>query len=240
MSGLIREDAGDLAGARLAYDAVLAGRRAGAMDADVRGRREVVRRAELRAEVTSAGTGDATLAIGNGALANGGSGVITSTTSAGSGGVRTIAADVSQVGGISLQAPLTIAGQLVDPAGVPSTYTGNGNALTVSGLNVSGAVFDDMPLTSIGGSLTLFTGSTFQNMDPTVTQLTIEHPGTLSGLVSFSTLTFATAPTPGVGYYMRVTDTDPATLPLAIDVLLSSPLTGQLLSLVSGGATLLW
>jgi hypothetical protein len=39
---------------------------------------------------------------------------------------------------------------------------------------------------------------------------------------------------------MRVTDTDPATLPLAIDVLLSSPLTGQLLSLVSGGATLLW
>ena len=73
-----------------------------------------------------------------------------------------------------------------------------------------------------------------------VTQLTIEHPGTLSGLVSFSTLTFATAPTPGVGYYMRVADTDPATLPLAIEVLLSSPRAGQLLSLVSGGATLLW
>lgn len=191
-------------------------------------------------ELTSAGTGDATLAVGNGTLTNGGSGVITSTTSAGSGGVRTIAADVSQVGAISLQAPLTIAGQLVDPAGVPSTYTGNGNALTVSGLNVSGAVFDDMPLTSIGGSLTLFTGSTFQDMDPTATQLTIEHPGTLTGLLSFSTLTFATPPTPGVGYYMRVTDTDPTTLPLVIEVLLSSPLTGLLLSLVSGGATLLW
>jgi tetratricopeptide (TPR) repeat protein len=54
MSGLIREDAGDLAGARLAYDAVLAGGRAGAMEADVRGRREVVRRAELRAEVAGA------------------------------------------------------------------------------------------------------------------------------------------------------------------------------------------
>jgi hypothetical protein len=54
MSGLIREDAGDLAGARLAYDAVLAGGRAGAMEADVRGRRDVVRRAELRAEVAGA------------------------------------------------------------------------------------------------------------------------------------------------------------------------------------------
>jgi hypothetical protein len=97
-----------------------------------------------------------------------------------------------------------------------------------------------MPLTSIGGSLTLFTGSTFQDMDPTATQLTIEHPGTLTGLLSFSTLTFATPPTPGVGYYMRVTDTDPTTLPLVIEVLLSSPLTGLLLSLVSGGATLLW
>jgi hypothetical protein len=39
---------------------------------------------------------------------------------------------------------------------------------------------------------------------------------------------------------MRVTDTDPTTLPLVIEVLLSSPLTGLLLSLVSGGATLLW
>jgi hypothetical protein len=191
-------------------------------------------------ELTSAGVGGATLAIGNGALTNGGSGVITSTTSAGSGGVRTIAAAVSQAGAIALQAPLTIAGQLVDPAGVPSTYAGNGNGLTVSGLNVSGAVFDDMPLTSIGGSLTLFTGSTFQNMDPTATQLTIEHPGTLAGLLSFSSLTFATPPTQGVGYYMRVTDTDPATLPLIIEVLLSSPLLGGLLSLVSGGAGLVW
>jgi hypothetical protein len=191
-------------------------------------------------ELTSAGTGDATLAIGSGSLANGGSGVITSTTSAGNGGVRTIAADVSQIGAISLQAPLTIAGQLVDPAGVPSTYAGNGNGLTVSGLNVSGAVFDDMAVTSIGGSLTLFTGSTFQNMDPTATQLTIEHPGTLAGLLSFSSLTFATPPTPGVGYYVRVTDTDPLTLPLVVEVLLSSPLTGLLLSLVGGGATLLW
>jgi TolB-like protein len=297
MSGLIREDAGDLAGARLAYDAVLAGGRAGAMEAEVRGRREVVRRAELRAEVAGAlAREDAAAQAAPDAatvgvfpflyegddpdweplalaipemlatdlavtgrlrvlerlhvqalldeLALGESGRVDESTAARSG--RLLGAANIVQGRFRIEGSTRIG---VDAAVVAVRTPGLGRVDPLSGenaierlftLNVSGAVFDDMPLTSMGGSLTLFTGSTFQNMDPTVTQLTIEHPGTLTGLPSFSALTFATAPTPGVGYYMRVTDIDPLTLPLASEVLLSSPLTGLLLSLLSGGATLLW
>lgn len=186
---------------------------------------------ELESQAASA---PARLVVATGSLTHGGTGVL---RSIGAGvGQRTIVADVSTTGAIELGGALTIEGSLIDPVGAPSSYSGNTNTLTVRDVSIDGAVFDDMPLV-ISGALTLFANVTFQNMDPGAVQLSIEHPGA-AGPVTVTGLVFPTTPT--TGRFMRVTDTDGLTPLLVVEVLASSPASGQALSEALNGASLIW
>lgn len=178
------------------------------------------------------------LVIVDGALTNGSSGSINAGGAEGT--AYTISGDVLNVGSMRIDGPLRIAGRFTDPPQAPSSYVGNGSALTVSGLDIDGGVFDDVPLVSTGGAFTRFDNVTFQNMDPTVSQLTVSHPGDQLPFPMFG-LTFSTTPEAGVGFYMDITDSDPDGFDiLTIEVFDSSPQSGAALSTTSGGAELIW
>jgi hypothetical protein len=82
--------------------------------------------------------------------------------------------------------------------------TSAGFTLTAAGLSVSGLVFDGTPLRVVNGDvITQFDNVTFQNMDPTVTQLRLDR---LADVVTFNNTVFETVPTTGV--YLHLVDTD--------------------------------
>lgn len=190
-------------------------------------------------ELTDAVAGAAAaLTLGSGVLALAPTGTLRASAGVG-GGARTVNGDVSNTGTIDLTAPLTVNGQLVDPVGASSTYTSDGSGLGVTSADVDGAVLDDMPLTLGAGTLVPLNNVTFQNMDPTVVQLTVAHPGSALGAIVFNNLSFSTTPT-GPGRYMSVTDTDGVVPLLVVEVLASTPASGFALSSIFNGATLIW
>jgi alpha-tubulin suppressor-like RCC1 family protein len=96
--------------------------------------------------------------------------------------------------------------------------------------------FDNIPLVinQPSGALPIdFDHVTFQNMDPTVTQLSVLHTGT-GGPFLFSDMTFSTTPT--TGFYLSATDTDGGA-PLTINMVNANPATpGGFLQTVNGAA----
>ena len=132
---------------------------------------------------------------------------------------------------------LSISGLLSSPNTATGSFTGNGSALTVAGLDVDGATFDDMPLVSTNGTLVDFDNVTFQNMDPAATQFTINHPGNSSAL-GFDGLTFSTTPTTGL--YISANDNAADGNTLTIDLTNSVPTDGSANTQTSGGAVVTW
>ena len=189
-----------------------------------------------RLELTSQFGNGATLTLSSGMLTNAATGTIATVT--GPGGGRDIDSDLDNGGTVELETNLRLNGQLIDLAGGSSSYSSNGAVLNTAGLDLDGVVFDNMPLVSTGGALTRFANVTFQNMDVTATQLTINHPGPPSAFL-FSTIDFMT--TPMTGLYLEATDTSPTDgNVLTIDLTNTTPDDGSGLTGTDGGAVVSW
>ncbi len=153
-------------------------------------------------------------------------------------GTFTIVGDVVNQNAFGLQQDLTVQGAFSDQGTFSTSYTGTGSALNVQGLNIFNASFDNVRVVSVGGTLSNFNQVTFSNMDPTVAQLSLAHPGLALGPFNMTGLVFNTVPTTGA--YMSLNDSDGGPLFLTVNVLSSTPASGSALSLVSGGALLNW
>ncbi len=113
-----------------------------------------------------------------------------------------------------------------------ATITGNGNRLAVGGLNARDIQFDHVLLEWNGtpsfpsfGSFVRFINMSFTGYNPTDVQFTITDLGSASPYV-MSGLSFANAPTRGVGAYVSTTDSD-GDMPneLKVDLTIISPVT---------------
>ncbi|MFQ5702731.1 MAG: hypothetical protein ACE5HT_01780 [Gemmatimonadales bacterium] len=116
--------------------------------------------------------------------------------------------------------------------GQPATIIGNGHKLAVGGLSIGDLVLDHVLLEWNGtpsfpsfGFFSRVSNVSFVNYSPGEVQFNIVHPGALS-TYSMTGLTFATAPTRGVGAYVRATDSDDPTVnQLNISLGITSPAT---------------
>jgi hypothetical protein len=168
------------------------------------------------------------------------SGTLTSAAGAelrtsGAGGV--LNASLDNQGTVTANAPITISGQLIVPNAASATFTGNGSLLTVAGLDIDGATFDNVRLTSTGRTLAAFDNVTFQNMDVTATQLTISHPGAATAF-TFDNVDFLTTPTTGL--YLQANDTAADGNTLTINLTNPTPADGSASTAVSGAAVVNW
>jgi hypothetical protein len=139
-------------------------------------------------------------------------------------------------GTVDLSVPLNVTGQLIVPAGAGATFTGNGSAISVSGLDVDGATFDNVPLVSSLGTISRFDNATFQNMNPAATQFTVVHPGGSSPFV-FTGVSFLTTPTTGL-FVSAQDQGGPNTL--IIEFVGSNPGDGSVYTATAGGAVVIW
>jgi hypothetical protein len=140
-------------------------------------------------------------------------------------------------GTVPLTTDVRAAGSLVTIPGSPAVFTGTGQLLSAGGVEVTGATFDNVRML-VTGNIGAFAGVTFQNMAPTVTQLSIAHPGAALPF-TFDTLSFLSLPSSGL--YIQALDTDAGNgLPLVIDLPGSQPPDGSAFTLVQGGAEVNW
>jgi hypothetical protein len=128
-------------------------------------------------------------------------------------------------------------------AATSTTLAGSGGAkLRVTGrADLDGATFDGLPLELVSPfALTsadhTLDALTFQNMDPSVTQLYIRAPG--GGAPSFQVSQPQFLTTPIGGLYLDVATTNATTM--AIDLFNPTPLDGSALSLVGALTTVNW
>jgi hypothetical protein len=154
-----------------------------------------------------------------------------------SGGTLFVAGSLTNTGSVMANGNISVSGALVTPAGTNPVLTGNGSLLRTVGLDVSGATFDNIRLTSSGGNLTTFNGVTFRNMDPLATQLSITHPGATAAF-TFDRISFLTPPTTGL--YLQVNDQTPGAPVLTIDLTNSTPVDGSARTGTQGGAIVNW
>jgi hypothetical protein len=156
-----------------------------------------------------------------------------------SGVTLSITADaVNNQGDMIVTYPLSMSGQLIVPAAAPATLTGDGDALTVNGLDVDGLTIGNLPLVSTNGTITRFDNVTFQDMSTAAAQLTVNHPGADTA-ITFNSVTFLT--TPSGGYYVQANDTDTGDgVPLTIDMVGASPPDGSAFESEVNGALINW
>lgn len=153
-------------------------------------------------------------------------------------GLFTIIGNVQNQNTFNLQQDLSIQGTLTDQGTFSTTYFGNGGTLDVQGLNIFNASFDNLRLVATGGTLSNFSQVSFSNMDPTVAQVSVTHPGSALGALTMTGLVFNTTPT--TGSYMSLTDSDGGPVFLTVIVLSSTPVSGSALSQLLNGALLTW
>ncbi len=140
-------------------------------------------------------------------------------------------------GTVTVNGPVNLSGQLIVPNIPTGTFDGNGSTLTVAGVDIDGATFDNVPLISTGGTIERFNNVTFQNMSDAATQLTINHPGALLPF-TFDNVDFLT--TPDTGLYISATDTGGVDV-LTIRLPNSTPADGSgATTATSGGAVVDW
>ncbi len=145
--------------------------------------------------------------------------------------------ELDQSATVDLATTVLALGSLLVPAVETPTITGSGNVLTVGGLSVDNATFDNALLVSTGGTITTFDNVTFQNMDVAATQLTITHPGAATPF-TFTNLAFLTTPIGGL--YISATDNLADANTLQIDLVGSTPADGSALTATAGGAIVNW
>ena len=111
-------------------------------------------------------------------------------------------------GQIVLASPVTANSQLVSTStGFSPTILGNGNPLTVTGLNVNGLTLDNVLLSSVRGTITAFNQVTFNNYAAGATQFSVSQDGPGSPF-NFDQLKFNSLPT--TGFYISALDLAPA------------------------------
>jgi hypothetical protein len=147
--------------------------------------------------------------------------------------------DLDNRGTLDLVSASSLSGQLIVPAGPTGVTTGSsGGALTVGGVNVDGATFDNVPLVVSQGAITAFDNVTFQNMDPSDTQLTVVHDGN-GGPFVFDGVNFDLLTGVDPGFYVSATDSD-GTDNLVISLTNSVPADGSAFEQELSGAVIDW
>ncbi len=131
--------------------------------------------------------------------------------------------------GISLESDMFVSGEFVACGDCNETYYGNGHTLTTAIASASDVRFDQIALVVENGAESSFQGATFENADPTATQLTIQNASSDTQLY---VLDFKTRPTTGL--YLAIEGAG------EVSVLYSRPLHGTPKTSVSPGVTLLW
>ncbi len=91
-----------------------------------------------------------------------------------------------------------------------------------------------------GGTTSSTGGFTFINMPTDVTQLTIRHPGTASGTLSTSSMSFFPLTAGDAGHYVDAQDTDGSSPFLLVSISSANVGNGPSFTLTSGGAQVLW
>jgi fibronectin-binding autotransporter adhesin len=124
--------------------------------------------------------------------------------------------------------------------GTPRLASSGSTLQVAGGLDVTALTVDNTPLVvqAGAGAPLQFDGATFQNMDPTVVQFDLSHPGAATAF-TFNNLTFAT--TPSSGQYLSLTDLDGAAPDaFTLNLVNPTPATDGGFSSVSNGAVLNW
>ncbi|MCB9532548.1 MAG: PKD domain-containing protein [Myxococcales bacterium] len=136
---------------------------------------------------------------------------------------------------------ITVSGALVSTgetrvgAGVTPIFVGaSGATIAWADADVSGAIFDTVPVT-LTGAITAFDDVRFRVYAPTATQLAIRGAG---GTVTLSGLTFDTPPSSG--FYLAATDDASDGDPLTVRVVGATPASPAGHVLAAGGATIDW
>ena len=143
-----------------------------------------------------------------------------------------------------------------------ATYASGTFATTQAGpVNVTGQAAGSQPFTfrnrQAAGTLTVFdnlrvvvsqagTGTPvgldntlFQNTDPTVAALALQHPGISAGSVDLTNLTFGVVPSSGL--YLSATDNNTGDgIPLVVNLFNPNPVTPSSFVATGGGATVNW
>jgi hypothetical protein len=153
-----------------------------------------------------------------------------------------LALDLQKAAGdVSLVSNVTVRGTFTDTNGVATRIAGNaGQQLLVQGaFTGSRLTFDDATLAIQAAANTGISlgNSTFQNIGPTLTQLSIQHPGNAAPFV-LDGLTFSSVPS--TGFYLSATDAVPGAPVLTINVTNSSPGAGAPHLQTAGGAVINW
>ena len=133
-------------------------------------------------------------------------------------------------GSVDLASAAFAAGQLTKTA-TPGTINSTNALLTVQGASTTGSLtFNNTRLAIGNGAMGSFDNVTFQNMSPTVTQLSITRS---SGTITFTGHAYSTQPS-GPGFYLSLNGAFSVTMSGA------SPANGFSLSQLLGGAALTW
>ena len=178
-------------------------------------------------------SGTAELTITSGTLVNAVGGTIDVP-----GNSRFLTAPLDNRGTVTVNAGIafTVSGQLTVPSSASATFDGGGT-LTVTGVDLDGATFDNVRLITTNGTIGAFDNVTFQNMDATATQLTINHPGAPSAF-TFDFPTFSTTPTTGL--FISANDNAVDANTLTINLTNSTPSDGTTFEQEVGGAIINW
>ena len=137
---------------------------------------------------------------------------------------------------LQLQSDLVVLGPLENSS--INTVQGNNNLLTSEGASMFNVTFDNVRWKLIDGSfIEIYDNTTFQNMDPTVDQFTMDRPGPVPQLFQWTFLT-----TPTTGHYINANDSDgisPDVLSLLL--LIPTPATvSPTQTVATNGATITW
>ena len=139
---------------------------------------------------------------------------------------------------VFLRSNVTVTGTL-SGGNTPASpvMSGSGRTITAGGADVSGLVLRGVRL-SIGDGLVRLDSVTFEQQDPTATQLSIVHPGAAGGL-KLTGVGFQTTPTSGA--YVSATDATPGDgQVLTIDLDGSVAIDGPAHTITAGGAVVSW
>jgi hypothetical protein len=153
--------------------------------------------------------------------------------------------DIDATGALTLTSDIRALGTF-KVAGGPSTLTSPSNQrlLRTSALAVDGLTLNRVrvQLNSPASNAAQFDNVTFANIDPTLTQLSLEFPGQTGDTIKFDNVAFSGTPT--TGRYVFVADSIANDAPANIGFYNSTPLNGALFAGTEGTigdvATILW
>ena len=158
-------------------------------------------------------------------------------------GAMTVTGRLSLAAGASLDLngqSLIVGGQLhsrVTEGALP-VISGPSTTFVVGGVDVSGLVLRNAPLTVNNGTLSLFDNVSFDAFSPTAVQLTVNHDG-LPASFPMTALSFSTVPAGG-GRLVQASDTNAAANTLILDIFGAVPADGSTATATNGGAIVNW